>query len=235
MTPDAVYVAAWHNIGDSDFFTPPTWEQVVKNDTDGDGMMTAAELPKDLYIVIRPGAGNVEGANINVAFLLTMADGNKDGKLSKDEYEGVVKMATTMRRDHGLTAIKTGGEGDVTKSHVLWTEKKSVSEVPAPLVFGDRVYMVTNGGVVTCIEAKTGKLAYRGRLGAGGMYLASPIVAGERVYFASVDGVISVLKPLDSLEVIARNDLGETIYATPAVADKTLYVRTSGHLYAFAE
>jgi outer membrane protein assembly factor BamB len=230
-----VYVPAWHNIGDSDFLTPPKWEDMTKYDKDSDGELTAAELPADLYIAIRPEAGNIEGANITVRFVLGMADGNKDGKLSKAEYESVVKMATAMRQDHGLLAIRTGGAGDVTRSHVLWTEKKSVPEVPAPLIHRGRLYMVTNGGVVTCMDAKTGKAVYRGRLGAGGMYFSSPVAAGDYVYFASGDGMVSVLKPADTLQVAARNDLGEPIFATPAVAGKTLYVRTANNLYAFAK
>ena len=102
-----------------------------------------------------------------------------------------------------------------------------------PLAYRGRVYAVTNGGIVSVLDEASGKLIYRGRLGAGGLDDASPIAAGDHVYFASAEGVVTVVRPGDKLEVVAHNDLGEPIFATPAVAQGRLYVRTTGHLYAF--
>ena len=95
------------------------------------------------------------------------------------------------------------------------------------------MYTVTNGGVLTVLDASSGKLVHRGRLGAGGLYYASPIAAGDYVYFASSEGVITVVRAGDKLEVISRNDLAEPIFATPAIVEGNLYVRTTGKLYAF--
>jgi outer membrane protein assembly factor BamB len=107
--------------------------------------------------------------------------------------------------------------------------------VPSPLVYQNRVYLMRNGGIVSCLDATTGKLVYRARLGAGGPYYSSPIEAGNRLIVASGDGTVVVFTAGDTLDVLARNDLGEPIFATPAVSNGVLYVRTASALSAFAQ
>jgi outer membrane protein assembly factor BamB len=95
---------------------------------------------------------------------------------------------------------------------------------------------VKNGGLASCYEAKTGRVLYQDeRLDAEGDYYASLVAAGGRIYAASQKGRVVVWKAGDTLSVIARNDLGEEIMATPAVVENTLYLRTSLHLFAFAQ
>lgn len=108
-------------------------------------------------------------------------------------------------------------------------------EVPAPLLYKGRVYTVTYGGVVSCLEAGNGKVIFRARLGASGAYFSSPVAAAGRIYFASEEGVVSVIGVGDTLEVLAKNDLEEPIFATPAIVESVIYVRTVGHVYAFGE
>ena len=105
--------------------------------------------------------------------------------------------------------------------------------MPSPVYFDGLVYMIKNGGIVSCLEAETGQLLYRKRLGAQGSYYASPIVAGNRIYAASEQGMVVVFQCGKSLEVLARNDLGENIYATPAAVEDRIYVRTTEHLFCF--
>ncbi len=95
--------------------------------------------------------------------------------------------------------------------------------------------MIKNGGIITCVEAESGKVLYRKRLGASGPYLASPIIANGNLYIPSGKGVITVIKAGKQLEILAQNDLKEKIFATPAVIGNTLYVRTTKHLYAFGQ
>ena len=137
--------------------------------------------------------------------------------------------------EHGLLAVKLGGTGDVTATHVLWKENKSIPEVPSPLAYNNKVYLVRNGGVVTCLDAVSGKLIYRARVGAGGPYFASPLAANGRVIVTSGDGVVSVLSAGDHLDVLANNDLGEPVAASPAFVDGVLYVRTASGLSAFRQ
>jgi outer membrane protein assembly factor BamB len=112
--------------------------------------------------------------------------------------------------------------------------ERNVPEVPSTLAYRGRVYMVTSGGVVTCVK-EDGTELYRSRLGATGLYWASPVAANGVVYFVSGDGVVTAIEAADTLKVLARNDLGETVFATPAISGKSIYVRTAKHLYRFGE
>jgi outer membrane protein assembly factor BamB len=131
-----------------------------------------------------------------------------------------------------LLAIRP--EGDTAA--VVWRENGSIPEVPSPLLYQGHLFLVRNGGIVTCLDAATGKVTYRARAGAPGAYYASPVAADGRVYLASSEGVVTVISSArDRLEVLARNDLGEDIVATPAIARAAIYVRTSRNLFAFED
>ena len=105
--------------------------------------------------------------------------------------------------------------------------------VPSPLYYKGHLYSFKNGGIVFRRIAKTGKLVYSGRLGALGEYYSSPVAADDKVYVASAEGVVVVLDAGDELKILARNDLGEPILATPALVGGNVYVRTGSYLYAF--
>ena len=134
-----------------------------------------------------------------------------------------------------MLAIRLGGTGDVTQTHIVWEDSRGVPEVPSPICKDDRLFLVKNGGIVYCRRAKTGDLLFQERLGAIGGYYASPITAGDKVYFASERGVVTVINAADQFNVVARNDLSESIMATPAIVDGVIYLRTSKSLYAFGE
>ena len=146
-----------------------------------------------------------------------------------------MKFVAALKTEHGLLAVRRGGSGDVTATHVAWSEKTAIPEVPTPLAYQNRIYLVRNGGILTCLDAATGTLVYRARVGAPGPYFSSPVAANGRVIVASGDGVISVLGTGDHLEVLGTNDLGDQIFATPAVVGGVLYVRTASTLFAFAQ
>src|SRR5262249_61116877 len=114
--------------------------------------------------------------------------------------------------NHGLLAIRPEGES----ASIVWRENVSIPEVPSPLLYNGRIYLVRNGGVVTCLDAASGKLIFRARVGAPGAYFASPIAAAGRVYVASSEGVVTVFAAgKDQLEGLARNDLGEKRVSAP--------------------
>jgi outer membrane protein assembly factor BamB len=233
---DLLFVGAWGS--DPDLRDPiPDWDGLLqKYDKDGDGMLSKDEFPGDLALARRVDAGNTPGAVVTFKQFFSMLDMNKDGQISKPEWEFISKMMTQPRPvPSGLLAIRLGGENDVTQSNVAWKEPRAVPEVPVPLVYKDRVYAVTNGGIFSVFEEASGKLVYRSRLGAGGLYYASPVAAGGHIYFASGEGVVTVIRAGDKLEVVARNDLGEPVFATPAIVEGKVYVRTAGHLWAFGQ
>jgi outer membrane protein assembly factor BamB len=169
-------------------------------------------------------------------WFLGLIDQNKDNTIDSTEWKAAVgQIIPWPGEDHGLLAIKPGGKGDVTITHILWQEKTSIPEVPSPLYYKGRVYIVKDGGIVTCMDAKNGKRLYRERLGASGSYYSSPIAAQDRIYIASGKGDLVVFTAGDQFKVLARNNLGEPIMATPAIVDHKLYVRTAENLYAFGE
>jgi outer membrane protein assembly factor BamB len=163
-------------------------------------------------------------------------DSNKDGKLTREEWEANLKLMASGK--NSAFALKAGGTGDVTNSHVVWQKKKGLPYVTSALVYRGQYVMVRDGGLVTAYDARTGKEIYvQERAVAQGRYYASPVAANGRIYFTSLDdGTVTVLKAgAANAEVVATNPpLGERVAATPAIADDTLYIRTAGHLYAFA-
>jgi outer membrane protein assembly factor BamB len=234
---DTVFVATWNNFGEPEQrVLPPVWDDLLKGDKDGDGALTAAELPETYSVSKRPGLNQGLGeVKLPSKVLLSFLDNDKDEKVSKQEYDKLLGMMQQMTAaDHGLLAIKRGGEGDVTATNVLWKHSRNVAEVPTPLLLSGRVYMVTNGGILTCNDAKNGAVIYRGRLGAPGAYFASPVAANGHIYFASGDGMVTIIRDGGTLDIVAHNDLQEPIHATPAIVGDTMYVRTAAHLYAFS-
>ena len=135
-------------------------------------------------------------------------------------------------------AVKAGGAGDVSKSHVLWKKTKGLPYIPSALVYRGQLITVKDGGIVTAYDAKTGAELFMERAVKAGKYYASPVAANGYIYITSLDdGVVTVLKAgTNAPEVAATNPkLGERVSATPAIADDIIYIRTARHLYAFAE
>ena len=139
--------------------------------------------------------------------------------------------------ENQLLAIKPGGSGDVTDTHVVWKATRGLPYVPSPMYADGRVYLVKDGGLASCFEATTGKVIYQQeRLGTIGSYYASPIWADGRVYVSSLDGKVTVYRAGgDKPEVLYQADFGERICASVAPVGDTLYVRTKLHLYAFRD
>jgi outer membrane protein assembly factor BamB len=161
-------------------------------------------------------------------------DADKDGRLTREEWESMARIFDEAR--NVALAVRPGGRGEVTDTHVVWRQTRGLPYVPTPLCYEGRLYLVKNGGLATCLDAKTGRPFYQEeRLGALGDYYTSPVAGGGRVCVASQPGLVVVFRAGDSLEVLARNNLGEPIMATPAIVEDTLYVRTKNHLYAFRE
>jgi outer membrane protein assembly factor BamB len=163
-------------------------------------------------------------------------DTNKDGKLTREEWDENMKFMAASR--NSAFALKAGGTGELTKTHLLWKHTKGMPYVPSAILYRGQLVMVKDGGLVTAFEAKTGKEVYlQKRAVAPRRYYASPVAANGYIYFTALDdGVVTVLRAGTPVpEVAARNaPLGERVAATPALADDTLYIRTAGHLYAFS-
>jgi outer membrane protein assembly factor BamB len=219
-----LFLAGW-SPGDiataDDEFKMPSYDDILKGaDADGDGVLTKEEADKTPMKDFFPSM-----------------DTNKDGKYTREESDAMEKFAAASK--NSAFALKPGGTGDVSESHVLWKKTRGLPYVPSAIVYRGQYVMVKNGGLVTAYDAKTGEEVYvQKRAAEAGMYYASPVAANGNIYFTTLaDGAVTVLKAGEATpEVVAKNPpLGERVAATPAIADDTLYMRTAGFLYAFAE
>jgi outer membrane protein assembly factor BamB len=191
---------------------------------------------------------------------LAQHDANKDGRISTEELaadkdlsehfgwidtsddkfitESEWNVARTLGMGAwGAVALKPGNTtGQLPADAVEWRFQRNVPYIPAPLLYQGVVYMVKTGGIITSLDAKTGALLTQGRApGALGEYYASPVAADGKVYVLSQEGKITVLKAGGQWEVLAVNDVGDEVNASPALAHGRLYVRTRGAVYCFAE
>jgi outer membrane protein assembly factor BamB len=142
--------------------------------------------------------------------------------------DGLVFICTGFQQP-SLLAVRLDGKGDVTKSKVQWKLDRGVPLTPSPLLIGSELYMVTDNGIATCVDAKTGKEYWRARV--GGSHSASPIYADGRIYFLSEEGESVVLAPGQQLKHLATNQLDGRTLASMAVSGGSIFIRSETHLY----
>ena len=136
---------------------------------------------------------------------------------------------STGYSEKNLHAVRIDGKGDVTDTHIAWTSKRQVPTKPSPLLIDDSLYLVSDGGIVTCLGAMSGRQRWVHRL--TGNYSASPVYGSGRIYFSSEDGKFTVLAPGAEAKVLATNSLNGHFMASPAVLGEALYLRSETHLY----
>ena len=130
-----------------------------------------------------------------------------------------------------MLALRAGGRGDVTTSHKLW-EFGNGPDVPTPVTDGTHVYVITDRGVVYCLDLKTGKTIYGPQRLEPGTYSSSPVLADGKIYIASEDGVFSVFRAGPKFELLAANQMDDYTLSSVAVKDGQLFLRTAGWLWA---
>jgi outer membrane protein assembly factor BamB len=164
-------------------------------------------------------------------------DNDKDSALNQEEWQALVgslaKIVAGLKL--AVVGVKLDGSGDVSATNVAWKQSKAAPEVPSPLYYDGRVYLVSERGIVTCRDAASGNEVYRHRLGTRGTCYASPVAGDGKIYVASDGGTVIVFKPGDEFELLATNEFDEAIMATPALVDSKVYLRTARRLYAFGE
>jgi len=225
-----LFVASHQPGGDPDRrMTLPPFDELLKtHDKDGDQKLNRKEASNDVLIFNRGGKDGI--GEIRLHQMYWLFDKNSDGAIDRQEWEKLKTSPFT----NSLLAIRPGGSADISQSHVAWQAKRGAPEVPSPLYYQGRIYMIRNGAILTCLDAKSGNEVFpQQRLGPGGIFYASPVAGDGKIYIASDAGVVMVLKAGEQFEMLAENDLGETIRATPALVDGKIYIRTAEHLYAF--
>ena len=145
---------------------------------------------------------------------------------------GMVFVCTAYGGSY-LLAIRTDGRGDVTDTHVSWTGKKQVPKRSSPLLVGDELYTVSDKGVATCLDARTGETHWTERI--LGNCSASPVLADGRIYFFAEDGQTTVIRPAKQFTTLAKNEIDGPVMASVAIADGAFFLRSGTHLYRIEE
>src|SRR5688572_11591548 len=153
-------------------------------------------------------------------------DGNRDGKLDAKDWEIFRSM---LGAENGLMAIKLGGSGDMTATALKWKYLRPVPQVPSTVLYQGVLYMVNDSGILISFDPATGAVIKQGRLkGAIDKYFASPIGADGKVWLVSQDGTVSVVTAKGEWEIVSVSALEDEVYATPAIVDRRIYIRTKG-------
>lgn len=213
----ALYVAGWAAGGDEGLpIVVEPFDYVIERvDKNADGLIQEAELS--------------EGAILQ---RFSQADRNKNGALTKAEYEyfrGLFDQGRNL-----VLAIEPGAKGEATGTHVRWKQPKLVPFCASPLYVNGQLFTVKDGGIVQVLDTQTGKPVKQMRLEASGEYYASPVAGDGKVYVADDQGRMTVLAA-DRFDVLHTVDFGEDVYATPALVDGRVYVRTASALYCFGK
>jgi outer membrane protein assembly factor BamB len=143
-------------------------------------------------------------------------------------------LVVAPTRVRPLLALRTGGRGDVTQSHRVYSYDNG-PDVPTPVSDGSYLYIVNDKGIVYCLDARTGREVYGAQRLKPGTYSASPVLAEGRIYVTSEDGVTSVFKAGSAFELLAENALDDYTLSSPAISDGQIFIRTSKHLYAIGK
>jgi outer membrane protein assembly factor BamB len=202
--------------------TIPWTEALPKYDKDGDKQIAKTEVEP-------AGPTDKMGRMLKAAF--EAFDLNRDEKLNDKDWEVFRGM---MASENGLLAIKLGGQGDQTATAIRWRYTKPVPQVPSTLLYKGVLYMINDSGILISFDPATGNVIKQGRLqGAIDKYFASPVAADDKVFLIGQAGDVSVLKAAGEWETLKVNALDDEVFATPAIADGRIYIRTRSALYAF--
>jgi outer membrane protein assembly factor BamB len=148
---------------------------------------------------------------------------------------GIVVVSATHPVKRAL-AIRLGGSGDLTGApNVVWQRDKGTGYTPSSILYGDYVYLLTDRGLLTCLDVNTGEVKYEGaRVPKPATFSASPVAFEDKILLTSEDGDTFVLKAGPKHEVLGTNSLDEPIYASPAIAGGSIFIRTASRLYCIA-
>lgn len=204
---------------------------LAKYDKDKDGSLSREELPKGMVFIDRGATPGTPGGSLTLETVFNKLA--KGQKIDRKLWERL--MLPKAGAESGLWAIRPGARGLLPEENKAWRHGMGLPEVPSPLYYQGHVYLFRRGGIATCIDARSGKPLGKQRLTDEATYYSSPVAGDGKVYLASERGIVFVFEAGKDMKILAQNDLGERIMATPAIADGTLYVRTANAIYAFRE
>jgi len=232
---------------------------IVNCDHDGDGYIVALACKdgRELWRIARPnhtrsycvpliremagktqmvlsGSLCVTSYNPDDGSLIWMMDGPTEQFVASmvwNDRAGYLFLTAGFPEKH-ILAIKPDGTGNVTDTHIAWRTNQGAAYVPSPIAEGDWCLVVADSGVAHCFEAKTGRIAWEERLRE---HHASPVSAGGNVYFINDFGILRVVKPEDKYTLVAESEIGEKVFASPAMSEGQLFVRGDKSLFCYGE
>jgi outer membrane protein assembly factor BamB len=212
---DVAYILGWAGGADQGSQENiPTLAEILKEyDTNKDGKLAVSEAP------------------LRYKKDLAESDFNHDGFYDEREWNKFIEKRSSV---NSVMAVRLGGSGDMTATNILWRFYKSLPNASSPVLYRNVLYLVKEGGILTALDAATGKVLKQGRLtGALEFFYSSPVAADGKLYAAGEGGHVAVIKAGPDWEILAVNDVEDEVYATPAPLDQRLYLRTRGALYCF--
>jgi outer membrane protein assembly factor BamB len=215
---ERIYMASWAPGGDAGKRVSfDSWQNALaKWDLNHDGKLSKAEI-KDGEVLER----------------FYRMDLDQSGTLDQKEWER--HAAVFQRAENALLALKPSGRGELSAGDLVWKYQRGVPYVASPLVDKGILWMVKDGGIVTKLDAASGRMLQEERAGGIGGYYASPVAGDGKVYFASEQGVVTVIANQPEWKVISSHAFKEKIYATPVIDRNRIYIRTEQALYCFGE
>ena len=219
-----LYINGWgfpQNQPGQQVATIPWEEALPKYDKNGDRQIAKTEI------------SGAEKMDKMLGGAFEAFDMDRDEKLNPKDWEVFRAM---MASENGLLAVKMGGTGDQTATAIRWRYTKPVPQVPSTLLYKGVLYMINDSGILISFDPATGTVIKQGRLhGAIDKYFSSPVAADDKVFLIGQAGQVSVLKAAGEWEVIKVNELDDEVFATPAIADGRMYIRTRSALYSFGK
>ncbi len=222
MTPvvgpdNTLYAAGWSAGGDAGdkIRLEPFADYMSQYDENKNGMLETNEVGNSAALKTR----------------FAQCDRDKDGHITRQEYDNFEMLFA--KSQNGVLAIKPGCRGEATDTNLVWRYEKFAPFCASPLCYRDRVFIVKDGGILTCIDAATGKAYKSGRVMGTSNYYASPVAGDGKIYLLSQRGTLSVVSAADQWQTIHSAEFGDECFATPVLLDGLIYLRTSAHLYCF--
>ncbi len=226
-----IYVTTYNMKTNPEVIGPPPYDSLLLSyDLNKDDSLSYDEIKDNKSFLSRFDADG-EGDHPIRGFFRGL-DRDSDGKFGRADWQKIIDWIDSFDWNNALIAFKAP-EDKGGMPEIVWQHEYGVPECPSPLIHEGLVYMVKNGGILSCLNANTGNLLFEEKVNAGGPYYSSPVFADGKLYLSSGRGVITVLKGGPEFEILAQNDLKERIQATPALVDGKIYVRTHEGLYAF--
>ncbi len=229
---DTVVVTSYNMRTNHEVIGVPKFEEILKQcDANKDRQLERAETEANGSVLSRPDADGEGDHPLRIFF--RMLDENRDGIVSETEWPRMQGWIDTFKHANGFLALKLGESSQAPE--LLWQQENAVPECPTPVCSDDILFAVRNGGVLTCLDTKTGEPVFQDRILPGGPYYSSPVMGDGKIWFASARGEVSVVTAAATPQLLSSVDLEEPVWATPALASGTVFVRSKSTLWAFGE